>query len=176
MALIRNLMHLGLRVKDFDASLRFYRDGLGLEEVFTLRKKVLYDMLAAEGNPVPDRSDEGDIWLGYLRIRNEQYLEIFPVPKEEVSQFTDRQSFFHFSLQCDDIVATVDGIRKRGILVSSLHVDALAERPVPECFDPVKAPCRSRIAWIKDPDGNLIELMQLMPDSLQRGKDRPEEG
>jgi lactoylglutathione lyase len=174
MAIIRNLTHIGLRVKNLDASIAFYCDALGFEEVFTMKKRVLYDMLAAGGDPVPDRSDEDSTWLAYLRIHNEQYMELFPVPDEEVAQFTDRQSFFHYSLQCDDIVATVNKIRERGVTVSSLHVDALADRPVPNTFVPVTAPCHSLIAWLKDPDGNLIELMQLVPDSMQRGKDRPE--
>ena len=171
MAIIRNLMHLALRVHDLDATLRFYRDGLGLPEVFSLRKREFYDMLAEEGNAVPDRSDEDDVWLTYLRIRDEQYLEIFPVPREEVSQFVDRQSVFHFSLQVDDIRETVAVLQKHGVVVSPLHVDALACRPVAAPFEPIRARCHSLIAWVKDPDGNLIELMQLMPDSLQRGLD-----
>lgn len=172
MEIIRNLMHLGLRVHDLDATLAFYRDALGLAEVFQLKKRELYDMLEADGNAVPDRSDEDSVWLVYLRIREKQYLEIFPVPTEEVSQFVDRQSFFHFSLQVEDIVKTVDEIRRRGITVSALHVDALAGRPVPATFVPIRARCNSLIAWVKDPDGNLIELMQLTEESLQQSLDR----
>jgi lactoylglutathione lyase len=171
MAIIRNLMHLALRVHDLDATLRFYRDGLGLPEVFSLKKREFYDMLSEEGNGVPDRSDEDAVWLTYLRIRDEQYLEIFPVPREEVSQFVDRQSVFHFSLQVDDIRETVAALQRQGVVVSPLHIDALEGRSVPTPFEPIRARCHSLIAWVKDPDGNLIELMQLMPDSLQRGLD-----
>ena len=165
-----NCMHIGLRVKDYEATMDFYNKGLGFEEVFTFKKEKLYKMLEEAGNTVPDKSDADDIWLTYLRIKNEQYLELFPVPREEVSQFND-QSFFHFSLQVDDINAAVAELRKRGINVYSLHIDAINDNPASEKFVPIKALCNSYIAWLKDPDGNLIELMELTNESLQKGCD-----
>lgn len=171
--LSNNFMHLGLRVKDHAATMAFYRDGLGFEEVFTLTMKDFYETmsLSADGQAiVRDKPDEA-VWLTYLRIKDEQYLEIFPVEAGEIVPYDVRSSFFHFSLQVEDIYEAVANLKEHGITVFNLHIDALNDSPAPEPFVAVTGRCNSRLAWIKDPDGNLIEVMQLMPDSMQRLKD-----
>jgi catechol 2,3-dioxygenase-like lactoylglutathione lyase family enzyme len=75
----RNCMHLGLRVKDYEATMAFYRDALGFEEIFTLLMRDFYETmeLSADGT-VPERTvDDDEVWLTYLRIQDGQYLEIF---------------------------------------------------------------------------------------------------
>ena len=168
-----NCMHLGLRVHDYQASMAFYRDALGFEEVFTLHMRDFYETMknTADGQTIERKNDEDDVWLTYLRIKDEQYLEIFPAPADEIILYDPRASFFHFSLQVVDIDAAVAQLRAEGIIVYNLHIDALNNSPAPEKFEAVQGRCGSRLAWIKDPDGNLIEVMQLMPDSLQRGLD-----
>jgi lactoylglutathione lyase len=165
-----NCMHLGLRVKDYQAALDFYQGALGFEKVFTMHKSDFYQIMqaSADGSAIEKKGDDDEVWLTYLRIKDEQYLEIFPVPDEEVDQFVDRQSFFHFSLQVDDIHVAVAKLKERGITVYNLHIDALKNHPAPVPFVPVQALCGSLIAWIKDPDGNLIEVMELTQNSMQR--------
>ncbi len=41
----RNCMHLGLRVKDYEATMAFYRDALGFEEIFTLLMRDFYETM-----------------------------------------------------------------------------------------------------------------------------------
>ena len=168
-----NCMHLGLRVHDYQAAMAFYRDALGFEEVFTLYMRDFYETMnnTAEGQSIERKNDDDAVWLTYLRIKDEQYLEIFPAPADEIIPYDARASFFHFSLQVDDIDAAVAQLRAKGIMVYNLHIDALNNSPAPEKFEAVQGRCGSRLAWIKDPDGNLIEVMQLMPGSLQRKKD-----
>lgn len=165
-----NCMHLGLRVKDYQATMDFYQKALGFEEVFTMYKRDFYQIMRSspDGSAIEKKDDDDAVWLTYLRIKDEQYLEIFPVPDEEVTQFVDRQSFFHFSLQVDDINIAVAKMKERGIMVYNLHIDALNNHPAPDPFVPVLALCGSLIAWIKDPDGNLIEVMELTGNSRQR--------
>lgn len=169
----RNCMHLGLRVKDYEATMAFYRDALGFEEIFTLLMRDFYETmeLSADGT-VPERTvDDDEVWLTYLRIQDGQYLEIFPDRGIESAPDYNRQSFFHFSLEVDDIDVAVAKLRQRGITVYNLHIDAINGSPSPAAFQAVQGRCGSRLAWIKDPDGNLIEVMQLMPESMQRLRD-----
>jgi len=163
---ISGLMHLSLRVKDYEKSLDFYCNGMGFEKMFEYTKKDFYELDPSQA-PKESRGDENNIWLAYLRIRPRQYLELFPVPHEEVAQHTT-QSFFHFSLQVDNIEKTVDVIRKRGIKIYKFGSDIARNKQVPKIFVPLVGKCRSRIAWTCDPDGNMIELMELTPQSHQR--------
>jgi len=169
-----NCMHLGLRVKDYQATMAFYRDALGFDEVFTLTMQDFYEtMSATEDGQAIERNKPADaVWLTYLRIKDEQYLEIFPVDPDEIIPADPRASFFHFSLQVDDIDMAVTRLKEKDITVYNLHIDALEGHPAPEPFKAVTGRCGSRLAWVKDPDGNLIEVMQLMPESMQRKLDK----
>jgi catechol 2,3-dioxygenase-like lactoylglutathione lyase family enzyme len=169
---ISGLMHLGLRVKNYRKTLAFYCDALGFEKMFELTKKDLYQTMDQGSGEVKIRGDEDAIWLAYLRIKDEQYLEIFPVPDEEVLPYNEKQSFFHLSLQVDDIVEKVRALQELGVTVYGLHKAIEEGKPVPPEFVPLRGKCGSLIAWIHDPDGNLIELMQLTDQSLQRQYDQ----
>ena len=159
------LTHVSLRVKDYQKALDFYCRGLGFEKMFEYTRKDFYELDPSQA-PKESKGDENDIWLVYLRIRPRQYLEIFPVPEEEVVKHGN-QSFFHFSLQVDDIKKTVDTLRKRGIKIYKFSSDIAGDKQIPEIFMPLIGKCRSRIAWTCDPDGNEIELMELTPQSAQ---------
>jgi lactoylglutathione lyase len=170
--IISGLMHLGLRVKDYQKTLAFYCDALGFEKMFELTKRDLYLTMDQGVKEVKIRGDEDAIWLAYLRIKEEQYLEIFPVPDEEVLPYNEKQSFFHLSLQVDNMVEKVKELRKQGIIVYGLHKDISEGKAVPQKFVPIRGKCGSLIAWIHDPDGNLIELQELTDQSLQRKFDQ----
>ncbi len=170
---IKNLMHIGLRVKNYEKSLEFYCGALGFEKMFEFTKKDFYEMLGKEGETQkPSEVDNDAIWLAYLRIKNEQYIELFPVPKEEVSEYRENQSFFHFSLQVDDIVEAVRKLRENGVAVYCLHNDIYENKPAPPVFVPLRGKCGLLIAWTQDPDGNFIELMELTEQSLQKKYDK----
>lgn len=162
---ISSLMHLSLRVKDYQRSIDFYCRGLGFEKMFEYTRKDFYELDPSQA-PKESRGDEKEVWLAYLRIRPGQYLELFPVPEEEVVKHGN-QSFFHFSLRVDDIEKTVDILRKRGIKIYKFSSDIAQGKQIPEKFEPLIGKCRSRIAWTCDPDGNEIELMELTPQSAQ---------
>ena len=59
---ITSLAHVALKVKDLDRSLDFYVNKLGFKEMMRLDKP--------DGSP--------GVWLVYLRITDDQYLELFP--------------------------------------------------------------------------------------------------
>jgi lactoylglutathione lyase len=59
---VLQIAHVALKVKSLDASLDFYVNKLGFQEMMRL--------------PKPDGSP--GVWLVYLRITDDQYLELFP--------------------------------------------------------------------------------------------------
>ena len=95
--------------------------------------------------------DDGRLMLVYLHIAGDRFLELFPNGPEPA---TDRvQSFRHICLATDDIHAEVAQLNAAGVTI---------ERPVKEGLD------FNLQAWIRDPDGNDIELMQMSEASPQR--------
>lgn len=57
---IVGLGHVAIKIADVERSLGFYVGKLGLQEFLRLNK------------------DDGTLWLVYLRVTDEQFIEIFP--------------------------------------------------------------------------------------------------
>lgn len=164
---ISGLMHLSLRVKDYQKSLDFYCRGLDFKKMFEYTRRDLYELDPSQATK-KSRGDENDIWLAYLSIKQGQYLEIFPVPGEKVAKYNEKQSFFHFSLQVADVKKTVATLRKRGIKIYKFASDIPGKKAIRGRFVPLRGKCGSLIAWACDPDGNMIEIMELTEKSSQR--------
>jgi lactoylglutathione lyase len=131
---IVGLAHVAIKVTDLDRSLDFYINKLGFPEMLRLHK------------------DDGSTWLVYLRITDDQYLEVFPGAENDRAPGWDANGMNHMCLSVEDIDAVVERIEAAGIsllLPLKLAVDG------------------NRQAWIEDPDGNRIELMEMDANSLQ---------
>lgn len=101
--------------------------------------------------------DDGSLRLVYLHVGGDRFLELFPGGPDAPSGHP--QSFKHVCLRTDDLAADVERFRAAGVAIDrepSLGLD------------------RNLQAWITDPDGNQIELMQLAEDSPQRATARGE--
>jgi lactoylglutathione lyase len=96
--------------------------------------------------------DDGSVWLVYLRITDTQFLEIFPGAEAGRGPGWNDNAITHICLEVDDLDVVVAAIEAAGIKLLIEKKTALD---------------RNRQAWIEDPDGNRIELMQLAPDSMQ---------
>lgn len=131
--MITQLAHTAYRVRDADASLAFYAK-LGIREAFRLHQ------------------DDGSLWIVYLQINENQFLELFPGASRTVTTAPDSIGYHHFCLEVDNLAATVAELEARGVTI---------DRPIKLGKD------GNLQAWIVDPDGNRIELMQILPDSLQ---------
>jgi lactoylglutathione lyase len=128
-----SLAHVAIRVADVDKSLAFYAK-LGIVEMFRLHR------------------DNGGLWLVYLRITDDQYLEVFPEATNVEAHDPMSNGLNHFCLEVADIE---ESLRELGELGIPLHM-------------PLKTGADRNIqAWIKDPDGNRIELMQMAPNRMQ---------
>ena len=122
------------KVKDIDKSLAFYVDKLGFPEMLRLHR------------------DDGRLWLVYLRITDDQYLELFPEAVGDRGPADTANGVNHFCLTVDGIEGVITELQARGV---SLF------RPLKEGAD------YNRQAWVEDPDGNRIELMEMSPRALQ---------
>ena len=95
--------------------------------------------------------EDGSLMLVYLHVAGDRFVEVFPGgPPPDPAR---KGSFMHLCLLADDLHATVEQLHGAGIAI---------ER------EPKLGLDRNWQAWIRDPDGNSIELMQLADDSPQR--------
>lgn len=95
--------------------------------------------------------DDGSVMLVYLHVGGDRFIELFPggpAPKER----TGKASFMHICLAVDALGATVDDLRAKGVTID---------------VEPTMGLDFNMQAWITDPDGNRIELMQYSPESPQ---------
>jgi lactoylglutathione lyase len=98
------------------------------------------------------KRDDGKTWLVYLRITDLQFLEIFPDAATDKAPGEEANGVLHICLTIDDLDLEVARLEKAGVKIVS---------PVKGGLD------GNRGAWIHDPDGNRIELMEMAPDCLQ---------
>lgn len=125
--------HVAIRVKDIARSLDFYVDKLGFAEMLRLER-------------------DGRLWLIYLRITDDQYLEIFPEGEGDRAAEREAVGYNHMCLAVPDIEQTMRELDAMGVATI---------RPK------IKAADGNWQTWIEDPDGHRIELMQMDEDSLQ---------
>lgn len=133
---IKQIAHVALKVKDLDRSLAFYTGKLGFREMMRLDKP--------DGSP--------GVWLVYLRITDDQFLELFPEGQGDRAPGSNVTAINHICLGVADLDQAIAD---------------LAEAGVPLSQQKKMAADLNWQAWIEDPDGNRIELMQMMPDCLQ---------
>jgi lactoylglutathione lyase len=129
---ITDLGHPAFACHDLDASLAFYNK-LGIAESFRLLH------------------DDGSVMLVYLHVAGDRFIEVFPggpSPEERA----EKQSFMHICLAVDDLEATVEDLRAKGVTID---------------IEPKMGLDFNMQAWIADPDGNKIELMQYSEQSPQ---------
>ena len=129
-----SLGHVAIRVSDVARSLEFYSGKLGCAEMLRLHR------------------DDGRLWLLYLRITDDQYLEVFPDADGERAPPQDSNGLNHICLTVDDLDDVLSQLGERDVPLS---------RPLKVGAD------GNRQAWIEDPDGNRIELMEMAADGLQ---------
>ena len=136
--IVESLGHVGLPISDEKAALHFYVDQLGLKEAFRIN--------FADGKPN----------LIYLRVaQTDTFVELFPGRKTAAP--VDPKLVNHLGLFVKDLQATLHALKDRGY-------------PLPDdAFEKAKKVQvdNTLLYFVKDPDGNKVELSQLRPDSLQ---------
>jgi catechol 2,3-dioxygenase-like lactoylglutathione lyase family enzyme len=127
--------HVGLSVADLDAQRRFYADALGLTEV-------------VEQFEMP----EAHVRSTVLQAGNGLKIELIERGGSAAQEFADAydgasvQGYFHWAVYVDDLETAYRSVLDAG--ASDVSAPADAVRP------------RMRFAYVKDPEGNLLELIQ----------------
>jgi catechol 2,3-dioxygenase-like lactoylglutathione lyase family enzyme len=97
------------------------------------------------------RDDEGKPWINYIKVSKNQFIELFyGGKKRETSQ--NEAGFSHLCLEVDDIQKVAEDLKKKNVVLD---------------VDPKQGKDFNWQCWIRDPDGNRIELMQISEKSPQ---------
>jgi lactoylglutathione lyase len=118
-------LHTMLRVRDLDASLKFFVEQLGLRELRRKDSEKGRFTLVFLGSGA--EADPAEIELTYNWDQKEPY---------PTGRF-----FGHLAFQVDDIYATCERLRERGVAI-------------------LRPPRDGHMAFIKSPDGHSVELLQ----------------
>jgi len=140
--MIKKLAHVCLFTDQLATMIAFYRDVLGFPVKFTMKN-----------------TDDGFEFGYYFAAGDVTFVEIFD-QRRAVKQWggqvramrsNEEAHTRHFCFEVNELEQVVTGLEAKGIKV----------RPISVGMD------HSKQAWIKDPDGNDIELMEYTPRSLQ---------
>ena len=94
------LNHVGIYAKDYDASLRFYTQTVGLKEAFTIKDQA--------GKPT----------LTYLQINKDTFLELAPATGDRPVGLS------HVGIWPENLAAMVALLRQRGVKVDDPRTGA----------------------------------------------------
>jgi lactoylglutathione lyase len=87
--------------------------------------------------------------LMFLEFANGQCIELFPGGKNGVASPADPIGYIHFCLVLDNLDQALEHLAKMNIKPERKFIGR----------------AKQRIAFISDPDGNSIELMEIPPES-----------
>ena len=131
--MITGITHAAIRVTDISKAVEFYSGLLGFPEQFSLTR------------------ENGDPWLTYLKVAENQFIELFP-GADGIHENPTCSSLVHICLQVDDIQKTYQELTAKGLVAHS---------------EPKLGADGSWQFWTNDPDGNPIEFHQFTAESRQ---------
>jgi len=95
---------------------------------------------------------DGRLWIVYLRITDTQFIELFPEGVGDGAPPFANVGYNHLCLEVENIDEAIADITSRGVVLTAEKKLGLDN---------------NYQAWIADPEGNRIELMQLGTDAMQ---------
>jgi catechol 2,3-dioxygenase-like lactoylglutathione lyase family enzyme len=151
--------HTALSTPDVDRAVAFYRDLFGFE--------VAFDFAWDEGNRAFQRTHAAPETRGRVVMleRAGARLEVFeyakPVPRQQPDPAGNADhGICHFAFEVKQIEAEVERLRRAGMRFLS--------DPVPQAY--------VKCCYGRDPDGNLIELIEYFDHDVEHPAQRSEGG
>ncbi len=130
--------HVAIRAYDFDASMKFYVDGLGFKRRYGWGE---------DGRSKGEKDSRGVL----LDTGDGNYLEVFGGSTRKPSESPSDLVMFHFAIRTTDVDAALERARAAGGVVTVEPKDV-----VPPNAD---APAQTfRIAFVNGPDGESVEF------------------
>jgi catechol 2,3-dioxygenase-like lactoylglutathione lyase family enzyme len=102
-----------------------------------------------------EREGEYSPWIVYIQIAPNHFIELFPGAHGTIPS-RNGAGYNHFCLVVDDLAATLRELEARGLPITG---------------SPQQGLDHNWQYWISDPDGNAIELMQIVPESPHAAAD-----
>lgn len=96
--------------------------------------------------------EKGNPWIVYIKIRDGQFIELFYGENKRPETERNAVGYNHLCLEVTDIYEIADHIKSKGLALD---------------VEPKQGKDQNYQCWIKDPDGNRIEFMQMDPESPQ---------
>jgi len=126
------LSYFGIRVTDIEKSFEFYTDLFGLQEVTRGDKTTL----------------GGGIYVLLRDPKSGQKLELnwYPQGSKYADNYVPGEALDHIAFKVDNIDETLRMLKEKGI--ERVEISQLTQPPDADY----------RLAYVKDPDGNWIEL------------------
>lgn len=134
------MLYTMIRVTDLDRSVAFYRDLLGMRE---MRRETF-----SEGRFTL-------VFMGYGKVPDEMLIEL--TYNWGDNSYTHGTGYGHLALEVDDVFAACERLGSKGVKI--LREPGPMNWPVDETGH------REKIAFIEDPDGYQIELVEAMTQS-----------
>lgn len=143
------LGHTAVGCTDYEKSLEFYRDILGLKEKFSLYKE--------------DRKP----WLTYMEIKPGVFIELFFPEKGQDYSYNREDSFTHICLLVDNIEEAGRHFQSKGLTLYKGSKNENGSNTFPEYYSKTMMKAGEYCFYLDGPDGIPIEIMQYIePTSL----------
>lgn len=153
MKIFKNLFHVSLQCNDVQKTLEFYKK-LGFEQLFGIHE-----------------GDDPEPWDIYMKIAHDQYLELQPVHSSNPHPHPDKvvyypdQTVWHFALQTENMIEMISELQVQGI---DIWLDPNKTKRVLSIDDVFHSDDGCLVAWLVDPDGTPIEVMEQVGMTMQR--------
>ncbi|WP_100407890.1 VOC family protein [Bacillus solitudinis] len=96
------------------------------------------------------RDDENNPWIEYIKVAPGQFIELFYGGVHKQQEMNQQIGFHHLCLEVGNIHEIANHLKGKGLTLD---------------VEPTQGKDNNYQCWIKDPDGNRIEFMQLDPSS-----------
>jgi catechol 2,3-dioxygenase-like lactoylglutathione lyase family enzyme len=144
--------HVAFRVADLEASIRWYAAAFGAREALRVRW------------------DDGTTRLAFVEYAPGHFLELFPDGQARAEEPADPIGYRHLAVVVEDLGAALDHLARTGVTPrrapATVRVRPAGATASPTTYvSDTEGTALARIAFVADPDGNQIELVEVPPHS-----------